>query len=326
MIYDYVFRGELSDIFSNVTQDTNGEGAGRFCAILPDNWTTPLQMLLVCKQVHNEIAAELYKKIKIEYDISSWVPLLNQIGPRYGALVQQVETVHECWDHHCHSNDDGAEWNCLMNSPNTLEAHASVFECLASNNVHPRRLKVITYSLIDKEDNGPVAEEDGDPDHDQHEHSNDQPYHDQTFINQLHSICKNVHYVEFDGVFNPLWALSLRKKLDFILKLENPFEKANTPEPSGIWTLINPKSADLSAELRNYAPSESNSQIYIKRPDHINYARKRRKLLGGKRCSGRGEDVADDDELRHEKYRDPALDPWFLPNRHGRTAYHWLII
>ncbi|KAI1207049.1 uncharacterized protein F4807DRAFT_469809 [Annulohypoxylon truncatum] len=280
IIYEFVFRGELYDLFPDHIAHPEKYNLSHFMDEPPKDWTTPLQLLLVCKQIHNEVAACFYKNISLEYDLDRWISALNMIGPRYGALIKQVEIVHECCERHRRIGDDGAVWNCL-DSSSEHKKYSRLFECLASNNVCPGYLKIRSYTFI-AEDNDNTAAINNGLDPEQNEHSHHEPYHDQKFINQLSSLCKNIRRIEFDGLFNPLWALALSKNFNFLIKLEHPFENIDAVEPSSAWTLINPKSVDLSAEFRGYEPLASNSQVYIKLPDHLNYARKRGRLIMGR--------------------------------------------
>ncbi|KAI0881307.1 uncharacterized protein GGS22DRAFT_192395 [Annulohypoxylon maeteangense] len=303
MIYKHVFRGNLNKLLADYIEnskrlrpehleDHSETGPDSSDNYLEDR-TALLPLLLVCKQVHDEVAAELYKQIKLEYDLDEWISALNKIGPRYGAMVQHVEYVHECWECHRRCDDNGTMWDCLIDTPNT---HIRIFECLASNNVNPRHLKITSYSLLGLQGDDHVMKETI-PDCTQHKHFEGQTYHDQTFINQMFSLCKNIRGIQFDGAFNPLWVATLRNKLDFIIRLENPFENVDASQPSGTWTLMDPKSNGFAKELRDYTPLDSNGQVYIKLPDRINYIRQRRGLINA------GDDTTGD-EICHVQYRE----------------------
>ncbi|XDG08611.1 hypothetical protein ABKA04_008226 [Annulohypoxylon sp. FPYF3050] len=289
MIYEYVFDGNFYDCFSYHVAHFHRESCLADLIHKRPTKTSPLDLLLVCKQIHDEVATGLYKRITLEFDLGRWVSALNKIGPRYGSLIQQVEIVHECWECHRRSGHDGAMWNCLLEPPGTLDNPDLLLNCLAANNVNPEYLKIKTYSLLSfpsavdhftAKDNDPIPET-SNADINQHNHSNHQLYHDQKFINQLFCICKNVRRIDFHGAFNPLWALDLNKKLEFIIKIDYPFEDVNALEPSCGWTLINPKSVDLSNALQSYKPSDSNNRVYIKLPDYLHYAIKREGLIKG---------------------------------------------
>ncbi|KAI1089437.1 hypothetical protein F5B19DRAFT_504815 [Rostrohypoxylon terebratum] len=318
MVYEDVFEGKLYDCFSyHVMYFYRG------LDLIPDratDWTSPLQLLLVCKQIHDEVATGLYKKITLEFDLRRWISVLNKIGPRYGSLIQQVEIVHQCWECHCRKGPNGAMWDCVMESPGTLSNPGHLLNCLAVNNVNPEYLKITTYSFLSfpttvdhsaSEDDDPIPET-SDVATKKHNCSSHQLYHDQEFINQLTCISKNARRIDFHGNFNPLWALDLNKKLGFVIRLDYPFEDVNALTPSCTWMLMNPKSVDLGTEFQSYQLSKSNNRVYIKLPDYLSYAIERERLITGyHKMAEKGEDNAADDQSSSQSW-DFRSYPWLL--------------
>ncbi|OTA57492.1 hypothetical protein K449DRAFT_137560 [Hypoxylon sp. EC38] len=222
------------------------------CSGVCTDWHFPMSLLRTCKQLHREVAPFLYKKIRIVRPVKShdgWIPFFERIGPRNGALIQDLSIDYECGEknfkmwYYCNGWKDECK----------TEKYEELFERMACANVMPKCLRIMIYPC---KGYGDGRERVSDPDV---AFVNCHVHKDLKFLRGLCRFLEKIQEIHFHGLFNPLWAFSLRRRLGFVLKYEDFGQLYDWH-----WTLINPKFLEPATDLRGYKPSKSVDGIYKK--------------------------------------------------------------
>ncbi|KAI0837075.1 hypothetical protein F5Y06DRAFT_91551 [Hypoxylon sp. FL0890] len=224
-----------------------------------NDWPKPISLFQVCKQIHFELVATIYRKVEISYPFNRWIDcwtdFFHKIGPRNGAFIQDITIGYFC---HRDLYDHG---KCFRDESHMYEhdRYEDLFKSLAYANVKPHRLKLdirpcigIPSQFFTERDYG-------------HDYARCQVYKDLRFLSHLSIWFGKIQEISLNGRFNPLWAFALRQRLGFIIKREYPSEPIfSYPSYFLSWTLINPKFFNPATDLSGYSPSGSISGVYTK--------------------------------------------------------------
>ncbi|KAI0149677.1 hypothetical protein F4776DRAFT_602759 [Hypoxylon sp. NC0597] len=220
------------------------------------SWTKPMAILRVCKQLHQEVAPMIYKRVKIYRSIDGWIKFFNKIGPRHGALIQDLTIIYRCGEKNFRKWYECHGLKCSLGENDRYE---ELFESMANANVKPQCLRIdITpcggYSLVAGKQTV-------------FGYSTCQVYMDLKFLGLLSRCFGNLQRIHLEGNFDTLWAFALRRRLGFILKCNYrlPYEdEILRTMHVGKWILINPNFLNPATDLDGYTPSKSVSGVYTK--------------------------------------------------------------
>ncbi|OTA95020.1 hypothetical protein M434DRAFT_10248 [Hypoxylon sp. CO27-5] len=245
MIYEEIF-GDLMYFFGDYCiSDCSNFGV---CF----DYHFPMAILRTCKQLHREVAPFLYKKISIVRPINGyygWIPFFKEIGPRNGALIQDISIEYKCLEQHFKN-----WWYCNGRKDEyKTKLYEELFESMACANVMPKYLRIEIKACMGYNAEGERVSDTGLP------FVNCHVQKDLKFLRGLCRFLEKIQEIHFHGLFNPLWAFSLRRRLGFVLKYEDFGQLYDRH-----WTLINPKSLEPATDLRGYRPSKSVHGVYEK--------------------------------------------------------------
>ncbi|OTA98555.1 hypothetical protein M426DRAFT_17301 [Hypoxylon sp. CI-4A] len=258
---------------------TNRFVAEKRCKDVRESTEPFMQMLHVCKQMHDEVAQLLYSTVSIDcdnHDLRCWEKFFEKIGPHGISFIRELYIYHDC------SPDSWWEpWlGCQCIELDPTDRHTRIFEMFKKSDLNIEKLTVCMEPCYGFEpwypfDHHPSQWIGWDKHIDASRHRDGTPagqleytkcdiYNDLPFLKQvmgLASRSKVLSEIKLDGC-NPLWVSTLRRKLGWIVKRDLWFPFG----PNERSTIVNPSHPYFGIDLRNFAPSKHHEAVYDELP------------------------------------------------------------
>ncbi|KAI1774514.1 hypothetical protein F4818DRAFT_418121 [Hypoxylon cercidicola] len=195
----------------------------------------PINLLLTCEQIHSEVASIVYRRVIITistFSFPMWFVFFCHIGPRYGALIQDLKIACPLLHFLLHFQRRNIKrWDRL-------------FDSLSYAKVSPTSLKLEVGHI---------------------EHYDFQLLPGISLVpifKNLPRCFENIQRLELQGLFESLWGFYLRKRFGFVIKRYRPMTTQDGLPVNYRWELIHPTFFDPGVDLRHFSPSGSIEGIY----------------------------------------------------------------